>query len=349
MADKKDIYKYVDDNRIYILLLVIFSFMALFAPRFLGLRNMTNILRSSSMNAVVAVGFTIVLIAKEFDLSIGSVLTLGAVFSVGFRLSLSSMGMSPESAWVLAFLIAVSAGAVVGFINGYLVAKMKINSFIVTLGTMIIVQGIVYMYTDSSLSATQPVDFALADFLRNPFSNAVQLISPRILVAMIIVAVFEVIVGRTGWGRNFYIVGGNRETAWLAGINTDFYVIIAYVISGFLSALAGALAAMEMSSAPVDLGVYSLMVVIAATIIGGTSIAGGKGSVLKSAVAILMLETLFNGLNRFRVGSEVKIFISGAILAFVVLYEAYAVYKHEQIKGQRSELLKELEKEGVKP
>ena len=344
MVDRKDVYKRVDDNRIYILLAGIFIFMALFAPRFLGLRNMTNILRSSSMNAVVAIGFTIVLIAKEFDLSIGSVLTLGAVFSVGFRLSLTSLGIDPATAWFLAFLIAVTAGAVVGFVNGYLVAKLKINSFIVTLGTMIIVQGIVYMYTDSSLSATQPVDFALADFLRNPFSNAIQLISPRILAAIVLVAIFEVLVGKTAWGRNFYIVGGNRETAWLAGVNTDKYIIVAYIISGALSALAGSLAAMEMSSAPVDLGVYSLIVVIAATIIGGTSITGGSGSVLKSAIAILMLETLFNGLNRFRVGSEVKIFISGAILAFVVLYEAYAVYKHEQIKGQRAELLKELEK-----
>lgn len=345
MADKKNIYNLVDDNRIYILLTVVFVFMALFAPRFLGLRNMTNILRSSSMNAVIAIGFTIVLITKEFDLSIGSVLTLGAVFSVGFRLSLNSMGINPATAWLLAFLIAVSAGALVGLVNGYLVAKMKINSFIVTLGTMIIVQGIVYMYTDSSLSATQPGDFALADFLRNPFSNTLQLISPRILAAILLVAFFEIIIGKTGWGRNFYIVGGNRETAWLAGVNPDLYVITAYIISGSLSALAGSLAAMEMSSAPVDLGVYSLMIVIAATIIGGTSITGGKGSVLKSAIAILMLETLFNGLNRFRVGSEVKIFISGAILAFVVLYEAYAVYKHEQIKGQRAELLKELEKE----
>ncbi len=343
MRKRESLITWADDNRIYLLLLGIFLFMALFAPHFLGLRNMTNILRSSSMNAMVAIGFTIVLITRQFDLSIGSVLTLGAVFSVGFRLSLASHGIDPAAAWFLAFLIAVSAGVLVGFVNGFLVTKMKINSFIVTLGTMIIVQGIVYMYSDSSLSATSPVDFALADFLRNPLSAKLQLFSPRILATIIMVTLFEIIVSKTGKGRNFFLVGGNRETAWLAGIKPDFYVTVGFMISGGLAAMGGSLASMEMSSAPLDLGVYSLMIIIAAVIIGGTSMTGGKGSVLKSAVAILMLETLFNGLNRFRVGSEVKIFISGAILAFVVLYEAYSLYRHDQVKGQRVELMKEVE------
>ncbi len=343
MLNRKNITAWIDDNRIYILLAGIFIFMSLFAPRFFGLRNVTNILRSASMNSIVAIGFTIVLITKEFDLSIGSVLTLGAVFSVGFRLSFGAMGVDPSVAWMLSFLIAVAAGILVGFINGFLVAKLKINSFIVTLGTMIIIQGIVYIYTDSSLSATSPADFALSDFLRNPIFPSLQLFTPRILIAIILVVLFELIIGKTGKGRNFYLVGGNRETAWLAGVKPDFYVIIGFMISGCLSAIGGSLAAMEMSSAPLDLGSYSLMIIIAATIIGGTSITGGKGSVLKSAVAILMLETLFNGLVRFRVGSEVKIFISGIILAFVVLYEAYSVYSYEKTKGQRVELLKEKE------
>jgi len=284
-----------------------------------------------------------VLIAKEFDLSIGSTLSLGAVFTVGFRITFGKMGMDPGTSWFLGMLVATAAGAAIGFANGVLVAKLKINSFIVTLGTMIIVQGLIFMYSDVSLSATKPEDFALADFLRNPVSAKLMLFTPRALITIFFVVLFEIIIVNTTFGRNIFIVGGNRETAWLAGINKDAYIIVSYVISGFLAALGGSLTSMEMSSAQTDLGVYSLMIIIAATIIGGTAITGGKGSVLKSAIAILMLETLFNGLNRFRVGSEVKIFISGAILASVVLYEAYAIYKHEQKKGQRAELLKELE------
>ncbi len=329
--------KFFDNNRIYVLFVSVFLFMSLFAPKFVGLRNFTNILRSSSMNALAAIGFSFVLICGQLDLSIGSVISLGAVFAIGFRLQFSAL--DPTLAWTLSFLIAIAAGAIVGLINGLLVSKVKITSFIVTLGSMITVQGIIYMYTNISLSATKEVDFVLADFLREPFFRSVRLITPRVLISILCIALFEIMLTRTKAGRNIYMVGGNAEAAWLAGIDYQKYIIFAYILSGFLSALAGSLGAMEMSAAPTDFGVNSLMIVLSAVIIGGTSMAGGKGSALKSAVAVLMLETLFNGLNRFKVGTEVKIFVSGVIFASVILYEAYALYKHEKTKGQRAELM----------
>ena len=334
--NKKSI-AFLDNHRIYLLFALVLSVMCVFAPKFASLNNFTTILRSACMNTLVAIGFTMILIAKQLDLSIGSIISLAAVFSIGFRLQFSAL--PPMLAWTLSFGIALTAGMLVGLINGLLVSKVKINSFIVTLGTMITVQGIIYMYTDVSLSAAEAADFALADFLRNPIVPGLKLITPRILVTIIGIIVFEFILRQTKLGRNIYMVGGNAETAWLAGINAPRYILFVYVISGFLSALAGSLAAMEMSAAPVDFGANSLMVVIAAVIIGGTSMAGGKGSVLKSAVAVLMLETLFNGLNRFKVGTEFKILLNGLILATVILYEAYALYKHDKIKGQRAELL----------
>ncbi len=329
--------KFLDNNRIYILFVLVLAFMCLFAPKFLSLRNFTTILRSASMNALAAIGFSIVLICGQLDLSLGSIISLGAVFAVGFRLQFSAL--DPTLAWSLGFLIALAAGAFAGLLNGLLVAKAKITSFIVTLGTMITVQGIIYMYTDISLSATEEVDFVLSDFLRDPLWRSLGLITPRVLISIVCIALFEIMLTRTKVGRNIYLVGGNAEAAWLAGINPQQYIIFAYILAGFLSALAGSLGAMEMSAAPTDFGAKSLMVVISAVIIGGTSMAGGKGSVLKSAAAVLMLETLFNGLNRFKVGTEVKIFVSGVIFASVILYEAYALYRHEQTKGQRVELM----------
>ncbi len=332
---KKQI-KFLDNNRIYILFGLVLVFMCLFAPKFFSLRNFTTILRSSSMNALAAVGLSIILICGQLDLSLGSAISLGAVFTVGLRLQFSAL--DPTLAWSFGFLIAIAAGAVVGLINGLLVTKAKITSFIVTLG-MITLQGVIYMYTDISLSATQEVDFVLSDFLRAPMPWSFGLITPRVLISILCIALFELMLTRTKVGRNMYLVGGNAEAAWLAGINPQAYIIFAYVLAGLLSALAGSLGAMEMSAAPTDFGAKSLMVVISAVIIGGTSMAGGKGSVLKSAVAVLMLETLFNGLNRFKVGTEVKIFVSGVIFASVILYEAYALYRHEQTKGQRAELM----------
>ena len=177
---KKQI-KFLDNNRIYIQLVLVLVFMCLFAPKFLGLRNFTTILRSTSMNALAAIGFSIVLICGQLDLSLGSAISLGAVFTVGFRLQFSAL--DPTLAWSLGFLIAIAAGAVVGLINGLLVTKAKITSFIVTLGMMITVQGVIYMYTDISLSATQEVVFVLSDFLRAPMSWSFGLITPRVLIS----------------------------------------------------------------------------------------------------------------------------------------------------------------------
>ncbi|MCF7927828.1 MAG: ABC transporter permease [Spirochaetales bacterium] len=341
LDSKQNAVYWIDRNRIYIIFLGVFLVMSIFAPNFVGLRNFTNILRSMSLNATVAIGFTLVLIIHQLDLSVGSTLSLGAVFTIGFRLMFSEL--PPGMAWTLGVVIALAAGSLIGLINGLLVAKAKIHSFIVTLGMMIIVQGVIYMYTDVSLSATTPADFALSDFMRMPFLDSIRLLTPRILIAILSVVGMEVLLKRTRFGRNFYMVGGNRDTAWLAGLKADTYTILAFVFAGFFAALGGSMVAIEMSSSPVDLGVNSLLIVVAATIIGGTSMMGGKGSVFKTMIAVLMLETLFNGMNRFNVGTEFKIFASGMILAGVVLYEAYYIYKHEQLKGQRAELLKELE------
>lgn len=137
-------------------------------------------------------------------------------------------------------------------------------------------------------------------------------------------------------------MGGNRNTAWLAGINTDRYLIAAFVLSGTLAAIGGVFFAMESSAATLRMGDQSLMYVISATIIGGTAMTGGKGGVFRSFVAVLALEMLYTGVILFGLGNEVKIFIAGLILAAVVLYEAYAYFRHQREIGKRPELIREL-------
>jgi ribose/xylose/arabinose/galactoside ABC-type transport system permease subunit len=170
----------------------------------------------------------------------------------------------------------------------------------------------------------------------------IPLITPRVIIMLVFVAAFSVFLRFTKMGRNFYMVGGNSQTAWLAGINTDRYTIIAFVISGFTSAVGGVLFSMESAVATLNLGNTSLMYIISAVIIGGTAMSGGKGGVFKSFIAIFALDILYNGIILFGLGNEVKIFIAGLILASVVLYEAYTVYKHERVVGQRAELMKEV-------
>jgi len=321
----------IDRYRIFLLFIVVFLFMAIFAPRFFNVFNLTTIMRTMAMNAVVAIGFTIVLICGELDLSIGTIITFSGVVGLGLKEYLGYGGSVP---------IAILTGCGIGLINGLLVAKAKINSFIVTLGMMTILQGAIYTATGgNSISLSTEDAFAVSDWLSKMI---LPLITPRVLITIGFIVFFTLFMRRTRMGRNFYMVGGNTQTAWLAGVNTDGYKIVAFIISGFTAALGGVLFAMEGSAATLKLGDTSLMYIVSATIIGGTAMSGGKGGVFRTFIAILMLDVLYNGIILFGLGNEVKIFIAGLILATVVMYEAYAAYKHDKIVGQRAELLKEL-------
>jgi ribose/xylose/arabinose/galactoside ABC-type transport system permease subunit len=332
LARKHSILTGADRYRIYLLFGAVFLVMSLAAPRFLNAFNLTTIMKTAAMNGCVAIGFTMVMICGQLDLSIGTVVTLSGVIAIGLKPHLGYAGSVP---------LALAAGAALGLANGLLVTKAKINSFIVTLGTMTLLQGIIYLATGgNSVSINTEDAFAVSDVLG---ATLVPPITPRVLVTLVLVLGFEFFMQRTRIGKNFYMVGGNRATAWLAGINTDAHLVAVFVLSGLTAAVGGTLFAMESAAATLNLGDNSLMYIVAATIIGGTAMAGGRGGVLQTAVAILMLETLFNGLILLGFGNEVKIFVSGLILALVVLYEAYAVYRHEQTVGQRPELIRELE------
>lgn len=329
---KEAIFSMGDKYRIYILFTVIFLFMSIFAPRFFNSWNLTSIMRTTAMNATVAIGFTIILIIGQLDLSIGTIITFSAIIGLGLK-EMVGYGLSVP--------LAIVAGSLIGLINGLLVAKAKINSFIVTLGMMTILQGAIYTVTGgNTIAVTTPDAFAVSDWLGKMI---IPMITPRVLITIVLVILFSIFMTRTRTGRNFYMVGGNSQTAWLAGVDNTKYTIAAFVISGTMAAIGGVLFGMEGAAATLKLGDTSLMYIISATIIGGTAMSGGKGGVFRTFMAILTLDILYNGIILFGLGNEVRIFIAGVILASVVLYEAFTAYRHERIVGQRPELLKELE------
>ncbi len=329
---KEAILSMGDKYRIYVLFVVVFLIMSIFAPRFFNSWNLTSIMRTTAMNATVAIGFTIILIVGQLDLSIGTIITFSAIIGLGLK-GMVGYGLSVP--------LAIAAGSLIGLINGLLVAKAKINSFIVTLGMMTILQGAIYTVTGgNTIAVTTPDAFAVADWLGKMI---IPMVTPRVLITIFLVILFSVFLTRTRTGRNFYMVGGNSQTAWLAGVDSTKYTIAAFVISGTMAAIGGVLFGMEGAAATLKLGDSSLMYIISATIIGGTAMSGGKGGVFRTFMAILTLDMLYNGIILFGLGNEVRIFIAGVILASVVLYEAFAAYRHERIVGQRPELLKELE------
>jgi len=328
--NRDKVINFLDKNRIYFIFLIVFITMSSIAPNFLNLFNMSTLLKGMCMNAMLACGFTIVVITGHFDLSIAAVLKLGIVLVIGLQ---------PELGWELSILIAIISGSILGFINGILVTKLKIHSFIATLGTMIIIEGLVMIYSrGGSLSIS---DFTFSDWME---STVFFIFSPRVLITICIIVMVELFLTRTKYGKRLYMVGGNRETAWLAGIGTDNYVIMAFVGSGILASISGVLTAISLSAFVPSMGNDALIMVMAAVIIGGTKLSGGKGSVFKSMIAVLALTTLFNGLSGIGTPIEARLLVNGLVLAIVVLYESYVSYKNERIKGQRPNLLKELGK-----
>lgn len=327
----------LNGHRALVMAAVLFCLLSLFAPNFLSVRNVTTILKGASLNAVVAIGFTLILILGQLDLSIGAVVMLCGMLAVGLQ---------PQLGWAGSILVSLAAGGMVGLVNGLLVVKARVNSFIVTLGTMTIVMGLTHLYSEGGSRAID--DFRLADWLDRP---VLPLLPPMTLITLLLVTVFTVFLAKTRPGRNFFLVGGNPEAAWLAGLNRDRYLMAGFILCGFTAAAGGALFAASQSSmtSSAVLGTRTLMTVLAAVIIGGTLMTGGKGSVLNSYFAVLLLNTLFNGIGCFGLGFEVQIFANGLILAVVVLYEAWALHRQELLQGQRPDLIAELRDGAVFP
>ncbi len=331
MRDTSSIVRFIDDNRALFLLIILFAALSITAPNFLNLYNITTILQGATLNGIVAIGFTIIFILGQLDLSIGAVVMMSGMLVIGLQ---------PSIGWPAAILISILTGACIGFVNGMLVVKAKINSFIVTLGMLTIVTGLMHLYSSGGSMSVD--DFSLADWLDTPI---IPLLPPQVIITLILVGGFSFFLNRTAFGRGFYVVGGNPETAWLAGVNRDRYLILGFILCSMLAATGGTLFAIRLSSmtSAAVLGTRTLMTVLSAVIIGGALMSGGKGSVLKSFWAVLLLNTLFNGIGCFGLGFEVQIFINGLILALVVLYEAYVINRHNLMKGQRPELLLEIE------
>ncbi len=316
------------EHRIFLLLAAVWAVMALVAPRFMTLANFTTILKGTSLALPATIGFTIVMIAGKLDLSVGSSITLGGMMAIGLQ---------PHLGWGGSVAAALLCGLAVGLLNGFLVAKVRVDSFIVTLGTMILSQGFIYIFCQGGTLAARSYRFGA--WMETPH---LPLLPPRVLIGFLLVALFEWLMRRTRVGRNVYLVGGNPATAWASAVPVDRIMIGVFALSGVLSCLGGALFSVGISAALPTMGANSLMEVVAAVIIGGTAMSGGKGSVMNSMVALLTLTMLYNGLECMGAGWEVRKIAGGVVLGAVVLYDAVLAARHRRVRGRRHELMAEL-------
>jgi ribose/xylose/arabinose/galactoside ABC-type transport system permease subunit/ABC-type sugar transport system substrate-binding protein len=313
--------------RIYLLCAAVMGVLAVIAPSFRTGHNIGALLVATSVPLYAAIGFTLVMLVGQLDLSVGVTMTLGGMMAIG---------LFPHMGWAAAITVAGACGAVVGLANGLLAAKARINSFIVTLGTMTILNGAINLYCKGGTLTVS--HYRLADWLNGTVLDSVP-VAHRVILGMAVLGGAALALSRTAIGRGFYLVGGNRQTAWYSGLRVDGYLIGAFVISAILSALGGAISAIGLTSANPTMGDKSLMLVIASVIIGGTSMKGGRGNVIHSAVALLTLSALINGLGCLGAGFEAQLLATGVVLALVVLYDARHAARENLRRGQRRELL----------
>jgi len=197
------------------------------------------------------------------------------------------------------------------------------------------------VYFSNNAGTLSTNNFEMANFLD---STVVPLVSVKTVITLLLVVVAHFLMIGTEKGKNYYLVGGNPETAWFAGLHIDRYLVIAFMLSGLFAAIGGALFAAGLGAAMANIagnGINPLMIIIAATLLGGASLAGGCGRVINSFFGVATLTVLFNGLNYFKAGYEVQILICGIILMIVILIESISLYRKHRMEGAIIELLEE--------
>ncbi|KOO13802.1 ribose ABC transporter permease [Vibrio xuii] len=289
-------------------LIVVVSFLN---PNFFTVDNILNILRQTSVNAIIAVGMTLVILTAGIDLSVGSVLALCGAFAA----SLIAM----EVPVLIAVPTALFAGAALGAISGVIIAKGKVQAFIATLVTMTLLRGVTMVYTDGRPISTGFTDTADA-FAWFGTGYALGIPVPVWLMVIVFASVWYVL-NHTRFGRYVYALGGNESATRLSGINVDRVKIGVYAICGLLAALAGIIVTSRLSSAQPTAGMGYELDAIAAVVLGGTSLMGGKGRIMGTLIGALIIGFLNNALNLLDVSSYYQMIAKAVVILLAVLVD----------------------------
>lgn len=289
-----------------IILIIVFS---LLSSNFLQFSNIIGILLSAAVIGVLALGSTFVIITGGIDLSVGTVMTLSSVFAGVF---LTYWGLPLPLGVIGAILI----GATCGMVNGIVVAKMKIPPFIATLAMMMIAKGLALV-----ISGTGPIYFNNTPGFSNISTGSIipgLNIPNAVLIFFGLAILAGVILTKTVIGRYNFALGSNEEAVRLSGVNVDFWKIIIYTMTGAFCGVSGILMASRLNSAQPALGMGYELEAIAAVVIGGTSLSGGKGTILGTVIGVLVMSVLTNGLRITSVPQEWQSVIIGCVILAAV-------------------------------
>lgn len=288
-------------------LLVLCIVISIIAPRFFTIANIRNVLTQVSVNAVIAIGMSFVILTGGIDLSVGSILAISGAVAASIIVATGNVFLGVVTVLVM--------GMGIGFINGMLVAKGKIQAFIVTLATMTIFRGVTYVFTNGTPISGLGQGFSVIG------NKMIAGIPIPIMIMVVIFGIGYYFLTQTRYGRYIYALGGNEDSARLTGINTTKVKTMAYIISGFTAALSGVIITSRIGSASPNAGVGFELDAIAAIVLGGTSLAGGEGSVVGTIIGALIIGVLNNGLNLMNVSPFYQAIVKGLVILLAVMVE----------------------------
>lgn len=312
----KNTMKYMSELTTVIALIILMAVITIINSNFLTANNLLNLLLQVTSNALIAFGMTFVILTGGIDLSVGSILALSSALTAG----LLGSGMPVT----LAILISLILGCILGMMNGLLISYGKLAPFIVTLATMTIFRGATLVYTNGNPITKGLSDTFLFQFLGQGYIVGIPF---PVIIMFIVFIVLYVLLHKTAFGKSVYAIGGDEKAAYISGVKLNKVKIIIYSISGMMASISGLIITSRLSSAQPTAGASYEMDAIAAVVLGGTSLSGGKGRILGTLIGALIIGVLNNGLNIIGVSAFWQQVVKGVVILIAVLIDRFKVVK----------------------
>ncbi|MGA2546300.1 MAG: ABC transporter permease [Rectinemataceae bacterium] len=292
--------------------------LAIIKPSFMAWWNVQNILLDVSIYGVVACGMTILIICGEFDLSVSSQYMWAQIFFI----RLLDFTNNPPAA----ILLTLCSGFAIGTVNGLIVTRFRINSFITTLGTMIMIRGLCLVFTDGKMVSTNNT------FVKTLGAADFHGISSLTFIYIVVLIIISIMLASSNFGRRLYATGGNIEVAHLAGIDTSFQKTAAFSITGVLCAIAGIMLVAQLRAGSTQYGTDLALTCVATTVIGGTRLSGGAGNALRTALGMLVIVVLYKALIYLGLQAYYQTLAKGLVLLSVVIFDSFMTRRRASMR-----------------
>lgn len=310
--------KALTDYRIPLLAILLFVVMSFAKGSFASSYNIYSIADAAAGYGIAAIGFTFILLVGQLDISFGSVIALTSCVFM--------MMLKAEYNFILALVTALVLGCVCGAITGFFVARFRLSPFIVSMTMQLVYKGVALTITNSTpVAVSDPTLTAIYKI------KLFQMIPITFIFFIVLAILVEFILRRTQFGRNMYLVGGNINAADNLGLKSSRYIWAAYVLQGLFAAIAGVVMMTRQFSASGNTALQGPLNVIPMVIVGGTSMAGGKGGAIKTVWGVLLMNIVYNAMTMFSIPAPLQPFVKGLILAIVIVIDKYMERRHEKI------------------